>query len=147
MFFRKIPLLAAVLSAGLAAGSAQAEEQLLIGSTSTSSSQYGYFVSVGQIINQHVDGVRSSVVETGATVDNLRRIVRGQVDMGLVTTNVGYHAYAGEGDFEGRPVDNRLLWVYSAAPQNVVMREDAGVSSIADLEGGKTQSGNHGLGH
>lgn len=141
MFFRKIPLLAAVLSAGLAAGSAQAEEQLLIGSTSTSSSQYGYFVSVGQIINQHVDGVRSSVVETGATVDNLRRIVRGQVDMGLVTTNVGYHAYAGEGDFEGRPVDNRLLWVYSAAPQNVVMRKDAGVSSIADLEGVRLNPG------
>jgi len=141
MFFRKIPLLAAVLSAGLVAGSAQAEEQLLIGSTSTSSSQYGYFVSVGQIINQHVDGVRSSVVETGATVDNLRRIVRGQVDMGLVTTNVGYHAYAGEGDFEGRPVDNRLLWVYSAAPQNVVMREDAGVSSIADLEGVRLNPG------
>src|SRR5690554_73599 len=141
MFSRKIPLLAAVLSAGLAAGSAQAEEQLLIGSTSTSSSQYGYFVSVGQIINQHVDGVRSSVVETGATVDNLRRIVRGQVDMGLVTTNVGYHAYAGEGDFEGRPVDNRLLWVYSAAPQNVVMRKDAGVSSIADLEGVRLNPG------
>jgi len=141
MFSRKISLLAAVLSAGLAAGSAQAEEQLLIGSTSTSSSQYGYFVSVGQIINQHVDGVRSSVVETGATVDNLRRIVRGQVDMGLVTTNVGYHAYAGEGDFEGRPVDNRLLWVYSAAPQNVVMREDAGVSSIADLEGVRLNPG------
>lgn len=141
MFSRKIPFLAAVLSAGLAAGSAQAEEQLLIGSTSTSSSQYGYFVSVGQIINQHVDGVRSSVVETGATVDNLRRIVRGQVDMGLVTTNVGYHAYAGEGDFEGRPVDNRLLWVYSAAPQNVVMREDAGVSSMADLEGVRLNPG------
>lgn len=141
MFSRKIPLLAAVLSAGLVASSAQADEQLLIGSTSTSSSQYGYFVSVGQIINQHVDGARASVVETGATVDNLRRIVRGQVDMGLVTTNVGYHAYAGEGDFEDRPVDNRLLWVYSAAPQNVVMREDAGVSSMADLEGARLNPG------
>ena len=141
MFSRKIPLLAAVLSAGLAASSVQAEEQLLIGSTSTSSSQYGYFVSVGQIINQHVEGARASVVETGATVDNLRRIVRGQVDMGLVTTNVGYHAYAGEGDFEGRPVDNRLLWVYSAAPQNVVMREDAGVTSVAELEGVRLNPG------
>ena len=141
MFSRKIPLLAAVLSAGLAASSVQAEEQLLIGSTSTSSSQYGYFVSVGQIINQHVEGARASVVETGATVDNLRRIVRGQVDMGLVTTNEGYHAYAGEGDFEGRPVDNRLLWVYSAAPQNVVMREDAGVTSVAELEGVRLNPG------
>lgn len=91
MYSLKKPLLTAILSAGLIAGTAaKAEEQLLIGSTSTSSSQYGYFVAVGQIINQHVDNVRTSVVETGATVDNLRRILRNQVDMGLVTTNVGY---------------------------------------------------------
>lgn len=142
MYSLKTPLLTAILSAGLIAGtSAQAEEQLLIGSTSTSSSQYGYFVAVGQIINQHVDGVRTSVVETGATVDNLRRILRNQVDMGLVTTNVGYHAYAGEGEFEGRPVDNRLLWVYSQAPQNVVMREDAGVTSMAELDGARLNPG------
>ncbi|WP_286902413.1 TAXI family TRAP transporter solute-binding subunit [Vreelandella sedimenti] len=142
MYSLKTPLLTAILSAGLIAGtSAQAEEQLLIGSTSTSSSQYGYFVAVGQIINQHVDSVRTSVVETGATVDNLRRILRNQVDMGLVTTNVGYHAYAGEGEFEDRPVDNRLLWVYSQAPQNVVMREDAGVTSMAELDGARLNPG------
>ena len=142
MYSLKTPLLTAILSAGLIAGTAaQAEEQLLIGSTSTSSSQYGYFVAVGQIINQHVDGVRTSVVETGATVDNLRRILRNQVDMGLVTTNVGYHAYAGEGEFESRPVDNRLLWVYSQAPQNVVMREDSGVTSMADLDGARLNPG------
>ncbi|UTD56714.1 TAXI family TRAP transporter solute-binding subunit [Halomonas sp. MS1] len=142
MYSLKTPLLTAILSAGLIVGTAaQAEEQLLIGSTSTSSSQYGYFVAVGQIINQHVDGVRTSVVETGATVDNLRRILRNQVDMGLVTTNVGYHAYAGEGEFEDRPVDNRLLWVYSQAPQNVVMREDSGVTSMAELDGARLNPG------
>ncbi len=142
MYSLKTPLLTAILSAGLVAGAAaHAEEQLLIGSTSTSSSQYGYFVAVGQIINQHVDGVRTSVVETGATVDNLRRILRNQVDMGLVTTNVGYHAYAGEGEFEGRPVDNRLLWVYSQAPQNVVMRQDSGVTSMAELDGARLNPG------
>lgn len=140
MLYKK-PLIAALLSAGLVAGTAQAEQELLIGSTSTSSSQYGYFVAISQIINQQVPEVSTSVVETGATVDNLRRILRGQVDMGLVTTNVGYHAYAGEGDFAERPVDNRLLWVYSNAPQNVVMREDAGVDSMADLDGVRLNPG------
>lgn len=135
MYSLKKPLFVAVLGASMMASTLQAEEQLLIGSTSTSSSQYGYFVAVGQIINQHVDGVRTSVVETGATVDNLRRILRNQVDMGLVTTNVGYHAYAGEGEFESRPVDNRLLWVYSQAPQNVVVRQDAGISSMEEMDG------------
>lgn len=139
----KKPLLAVMLSVGLVGASAavQAEEQLLIGSTSTSSSQYGYFVAISQIINQEVPEVSTSVVETGATVDNLRRILRNQVDMGLVTTNVGYHAYAGQEEFADRKVDNRLLWVYSNAPQNVVVREDAGVESMADLEGVRLNPG------
>lgn len=119
----------------------QANERLLIGSTSSSSSHYGYFVAVNQIINAELEGVSTSVAETGATVDNLRRLSRNQIDMGLVTTNTGFHAYSGLGDFEKRPIDTRLLWVYTVAPQNVAVREDAGVSSLADLEGVRLNPG------
>lgn len=98
-------------------------------------------MSLAKLINDQVPGVEASVVETGATVDNLRRIARDQIDLGLVTTNVGQHAYAGERDFKGRPIDNRLLWVYSVAPQNVVVRADAGVDSLAGLEGKRFNPG------
>ena len=133
----KTMLTAMTASVGLlaAASAVQANERLLIGSTSSSSSHYGYFVAVNQIINSQVDGVSASVAETGATVDNLRRLGRNQIDMGLVTTNTGYHAYAGLDDFDGRPVDSRLLWVYTVAPQNVVMRQDAEVATLEELEG------------
>lgn len=120
----------AASAAFFAAASASAQERLLIGSTSSSSSHYGYFVADNQIINSELEGVSSSIAETGATVDNLRRLSRDQIDLGLVTTNTGYHAYAGQGDFEERPADTRLLWVYTVAPQNLVMREDAGVESM-----------------
>ncbi|MGQ4878999.1 TAXI family TRAP transporter solute-binding subunit [Billgrantia sp. LNSP4103-1] len=119
----------------LSVASLQADERLLIGSTSSSSSHYSYFVALNQIINDNVDGVSSSVTETGATVDNLKRMSRGQIDLGLVTTNTGYQAAEGLGDFEGRPVESQLLWVYTMAPQNVVVREDAGVDSLEALEG------------
>lgn len=143
MLSHKTRLAAIIVGVGLAFSSiTQAQEQqLLIGSTSTSSSQYGYFVAISQIINQQVPDIRSSVVETGATVDNLRRILREQIDLGLVTTNVGYHAYAGEGEFSDRKVDNRLLWVYSLAPQNVIVRQDAEVGSLSDLEGERFNPG------
>lgn len=118
-----------------------AKDKLLIGSTSASSSQYGYFVALSQLINSKVPNVESSVVETGATVDNLRRIDRGQIDLGLVTTNVTYHARAGEGAFEGKKVDNQLLYVYSPAPQNVVVRADSGANSLADLKGKRFNPG------
>ena len=67
----------------LAAAATHADERLLIGSTSSSSSHYSYFVAVNQIINNQVEGISSSVAETGATVDNLRRLGRNQIDMGL----------------------------------------------------------------
>ncbi|MCA8909244.1 MAG: TAXI family TRAP transporter solute-binding subunit [Rhodospirillaceae bacterium] len=119
----------------LAATSAHAQQQLLVGSTSTSSSHYGYFVAVANIINESVDGVDASVVETGATLDNIRRMERDQIDLGLVTTNVAQHAVAGTHEFEEGAADLQLLWVYTAAPQNVVVRQDSGAETLADLDG------------
>lgn len=129
-------LVHALLGATLLAGPLAAQDKdLLIGSTSASSSHYGYFVAVGQLINDKAEGLRASVVETGATMDNIRRMERGQVDLGLVTTNVAQHAASGSKEFEGKAQDLTLLWVYTGAPQNVVMRADAGVTDLAGLAG------------
>lgn len=126
----------ALLGATMVAAPALAQEKdLLIGSTSASSSHYGYFVAVGQLINENAEDLKASVVETGATMDNIRRMARGQVDLGLVTTNTVQHALAGTKAFEGNPQDLRMLWVYTNAPQNVVVRADAGVDSLEGLEG------------
>ena len=124
----------ALLGATLLAGPGLAQDKdLLIGSTSASSSHYGYFVAVGQLINEHAEGIKASVVETGATMDNIRRMARGQVDLGLVTTNAVQHAVTGKNAFEGKPQDLSLLWVYTNAPQNVVVRADAGVETLDAL--------------
>jgi hypothetical protein len=119
----------------------EAAQKLLIGTTSSSSSHYGYFVAVSQLVNQKVPGVEASVVETGATLDNLRRIKRNQIDFGLVTTNVLFAAYQGKGDFAGAPVKAKLLWVYDIAPQNVVVRTDSEIGSLVDLNGKKFNPG------
>ncbi len=129
-------ILGALAGATLLAAPAAAQDQdLLIGSTSASSSHYGYFVAVGQLVNEAAEGLSASVVETGATLDNIRRMSRDQIDLGLVTTNTAQHAYAGTDDFEGNCQDLRLLWVYTNAPQNVIVRADAGVDSLDGLEG------------
>lgn len=135
-----IALCAAALALSHATASAQSQK-LLIGTTSSSSSHYGYFVAVSQIINKQVSSVDSSVVETGATMDNLRRLDRRQVDIGLATTNVMHHANAGTGDFSGKAVSSRLLWIYSLAPQNAIVRKEAGVKSLAALEGKRFNTG------
>lgn len=125
----------------LMAAPSLAAEKMLIGSTSASSSHYGYFVAVSQVVNDKVANLETSVVETGATVDNLRRIARNQIDFGMVTTNVMAQAYYGKESFAGNPVKAKLLWVYVIAPQNVIVRKDSGITSIAGLSGKKFNPG------
>lgn len=129
----KITVLAAVTTA--AGQVALAQEQLSIGSTAATSPFYGYFVSVANIINDKVEGVQASVVESGATIENLKRIGRGQMDMGLITTNSLSDAYNGVGVFEGAPVNSKLLWVYFTAPQVTLVREDSDIEALEQLEG------------
>lgn len=74
-------------------------------------------------------------------MDNIRRMSRGQMDMGLVTTNVAQHAVAGTNDFDGNAQDLSLLWVYTGAPQNVIVRRDAGLDSLEDLAGARINPG------
>ncbi len=141
-FAKQCGLVLCMSAFALTTGQAAAQsKKLLIGTTSASSSHYGYFVAVSQVINSKVKGIDTSVVETGATMDNLRRLERRQMDLGLVTTNVIHHANAGTGDFAGKPVKSRLLWIYSIAPQNTVVRKDSGVKTLAELNGRKFNTG------
>lgn len=132
--FKKLLAVTATLTA-LSSTVALGETDLLIGTTSASSSHYGYFVAVSKLINSAVPDVKSSVAETGATLDNLRRLSRNQVDIGLITTNTLYEAYNGVDSFEGKAVPSKLLWIYSLAPQNVAVRADADVTRLSQLAG------------
>jgi len=131
--FRALVILGTLVLILSFTGTSIAAQKMLIGSTSASSSHYGYFVAVSQVINEKVAGLDTSVVETGATVDNLRRFARKQIDLGLVTTNVQSQAYFGKQSFKDKPVKSKLLWVYVIAPQNAIVRKDSGITSFSGL--------------
>ncbi|NDW31271.1 TAXI family TRAP transporter solute-binding subunit [Salipiger sp. PrR007] len=133
------------LSALTTTAPAWAETRLAFGATNSQSAHYAYFASLSQIVNASFpDTYQASVVETGATVDNLKRMARSQLDIGLITTSTLYQAYNGVKSFEGRPVESKLLWAYSLAPQNVVVRRDFGITELAGLDGQKFGPGMRG---
>jgi uncharacterized protein len=128
----------AIAVAGLfvTAPQGQAQERLTFGSTALSSVHYTYAVAAAQAINDNSDALDVTVVSTGGAVENLQRLARGQIDVGLGTFATIYQAYAGLGDFEGNAMpDLRALWVHSPATQAWVVREDSGVTTIPDLAG------------
>lgn len=134
----------AAVGAGLMAGTAQAETRLAFGATNAQSAHYAYFAALAKVVNAAYPDVQASVVETGATVDNLKRMARGQLDIGLITTSTLYHAYNGMHDFEGRPIKSKLLWAYSLAPQNVIVRRDSGITELAQIDGARFGPGQRG---
>jgi TRAP transporter TAXI family solute receptor len=80
--------------------------------------------------------VSISVVETGASVDNINRIKKGDLDLGMTTIHLQYQAYHGMGPWQDKPIkDQYVMWVYQPAPQNFVVREDSGVKTVYDLSG------------
>src|SRR5512143_2037321 len=115
---------------------AASKKLLAMGSTQSSSSHYAYFVAVAKIINARVPEVAISVVETGASVDNINRIKKGDLDMGMTTIHLQYQAYHGLDAWKDKPIkDQYVMWVYQPAPQNFVVREDSGVKTVYDLAG------------
>jgi len=118
---------------------------LTIGSTSTSSSHYSYFVAIAKIINENIPGVNATVVATGASVDNVKRMAKGQADLGLVTLDAGYMAYHGVGSWKDAPVKKqRILWLYMTTAVHFAVREDSGVKTLYDLNKKKFHPGMRG---
>ncbi len=116
--------------------SAASKKLLAMGATQSSSSHYAYFVAIAKIMNTKVPDLNVSVVETGASVDNINRINKGDLDLGMTTIHLQYQANLGLGAWKGKPVkDQYVLWVYQPAPQNFVIREDSGVKTVRDLDG------------
>ena len=133
-------MIGAALATGLM-GAAQAQERPLfvnIGSTASSSGHYPYWVSIGQSVEAGSGGqIIATVMETGSSLDNIRRLGRGDIQFGLVTAEAAAQAYLGLGVFDGDEprTDLRTLWYYVATPNMFVVRSDAGVDTLADLTG------------
>ncbi|MDP2625641.1 MAG: TAXI family TRAP transporter solute-binding subunit [Candidatus Rokubacteria bacterium] len=115
---------------------------LAMGSTQTSSSHYSYFVGAAKAINLLVPELNVTVVETGATVENIKRMQKGQLDMGLVTADQVYLAWRGQETWKDAPFEGiRQLWLYSVSANYVTVREETGIKSIHELTSKKFTPG------
>src|SRR5690606_17083762 len=82
-------------------------------------------------------GIRCSVESTGGSVFNVNTIKAGELDLGVVQSDVGYNAYNGEGQFKDAGKFEKLRSVFSLHPEpfTVVTRKEANIKSFDDLKG------------
>jgi len=128
----------------LAMGTSQGvfAKDLTMGTTSATSSHFAISVAMSKAISKGMPGTNVTVIETGASVDNVLRLSRGEIDLGLATTNILISARKGTGKFKGHAVaDTVALYPYSTSVLLVAVRKDSGVEKLADLAGKKFSPG------
>ncbi|MFN3661998.1 TAXI family TRAP transporter solute-binding subunit [Yoonia sp.] len=128
-------------------GSAAQAQELSIATGGTGGVYYPYGGGLAEVIGNHVDGYTASVEVTGASVENMALIQRGESDMALVLADTLFQAYNGTDAFEGRqiPEARALASIYPNAVQLVTLA-GSGITSIEDLRGQRVSVGAPGSG-
>lgn len=129
---------AGLLASVAAVSQAQTPLFLNMGATPAASGFFAYFVSAGQAIEQGTEGrIVVNVMETGSSVDNLRRMRRGEMELGLSTVDVAGQASEGIGIFADEEpwTELRRLYLFAVVPNIYTVRTDANINDVAELEG------------
>jgi hypothetical protein len=140
---------ASLLAGGLA--SAQEQKFITIGTGGVTGVYYPTGGAICRLVNKDraEHGIRCSVESTGGSVYNVNTIRAGELDMGVVQSDVQYNSLNGEGDeFKDQGAFDGLRAVFSvhAEPFTVVARADSGIETFDDLKGKRVNVGNPGSG-
>jgi TRAP transporter TAXI family solute receptor len=105
--------------------------------------------AICHLLNRNVEGLKCSPLETAGSVSNLANVTGGSLEIGIVQSDVQFHAVnrSGPYQFVDTPHDNlRALFSLYVEPFNLVARRDADISSLDDLPGRRINVGNTGSG-
>src|SRR5919106_1469475 len=147
-------LLGVAAGAGLVVAgivSAQDNQFITIGTGGVTGVYYPAGGAICRLVNagRNEHGIRCSVESTGGAVYNINTIRQGELDFGVVQSDVQYNALEGQGqEFEGQGPfeDLRAVFALHPEPFTVVARADSGIESFDDLKEKRVNVGNPGSG-
>ena len=134
---RALACIAAGAVAALA-GCAGAQPRFLsIATGGTGGVYYPYGGALARLITDHLPNTQATAEVTGASVDNLKLIQQGKVDVAFTLADTLAEAVAGRGAFAGTGAvaNARILAVLYTNVTHLVARRGSGIVRLADLKG------------
>ncbi len=110
------------------------EKSVRAGTTGTSSGAYAYWVAMASAVQKTIPGLNFTVVESGAAVENAKRLAMGQFEIIHQTTTNSYYMWNGIKGFE-KNQNIRELVPLMYGPQTAFVRAESPIKSLKDLEG------------
>jgi TRAP transporter TAXI family solute receptor len=106
--------------------------------------------AIARMVNQQRQtyGIRCTVESTGGSVFNVNAVAAGDLEFGVVQSDRQYQAWHGLAEWEDKGPVSNLRSVFSIHPEAVtlVVADDSGVQTMADLAGKRVNLGNPGSG-
>ncbi len=142
----------AAVAVAMSAGVAFAQEQtfVTIGTGGVTGVYYPTGGAICRLVNKgrKEHGIRCSVESTGGSVYNARTIRQGELDFGVIQSDVQVGSINGTGQFEadGPYPELRSLFSVHPEPLHVMARADSGIASTQDMKGKKVNMANPGSG-
>ncbi len=125
-------------------------EFITIGTGGVTGTYYPTGGAICRLVNQYKKDtkMRCTVESTGGSVYNVNTIKNGELDFGIVQSDIVYQAYKGEGAFKDAPI-TKLKSVMAIYPEllTLVTRKDANINSLMDVKGKRINLGNPGSGN
>jgi TRAP transporter TAXI family solute receptor len=141
-------LAAAALLAG--ANTALAKRYVTIGTGAVTGVYYPVGKAIAKLVNNQ-DGdadLRATVESTGASVFNINAVLKGDLDFGVAQSDRQFEAVNGQLEWKDKGPQNDLRAVFSLHPETyfLVVSEESGIKTYADLKGKALAVGNPGSG-
>ena len=144
-------LAAGTLLVGVSLATAHAQTFITIGTGGVTGVYYPAGGAICRLVNKDRSehGIRCSVESTGGSVYNINTMRAGELDMGVVQSDVQYNALKGEGEeFTDAGPFGELRAMFSIHPEpfTVLARADSGIETFDDLKRKRVNVGNPGSG-
>ena len=137
---------------GTATAPAMAADQkfITIGTGGVTGVYYPAGGAIARLVNKGKKdhGLRATVESTGGSVYNVNAVSTGELDFGVVQSDVQFDSVKGLNKFAagGANADLRAVFALHPEPFTIVARADAGIKNFEDLKGKRVNIGDPGSG-
>src|SRR5512138_2555283 len=137
--------LAAVATLAVAAAPAQAQTRLSIATGGTGGVYYPLGGGLASLLTKAIPGLEATAEVTSASVDNVKLVGAGKVDLAFTLADTAADGFNGVGKFKEKAPVRAIAVLYANKSQWVTV-EGTGVQRIQDLKGRRISTGAPGSG-
>jgi TRAP transporter TAXI family solute receptor len=135
-------------SGGQSGGSGGKEQYISIATGGTAGTYYPLGGAIAKIFNENVEGVTANAQSTGASVENIGLVEKGETEIAFIQSDITYYAYTGTENFadKGKVENIRGMAMFYPEVIQIIATESSGIKSVEDLKGKKVAIGAPGSG-